>query len=113
MIDSIDRQAVLEAIQEWIDTGEYAYTNATFYLLKRIGEIPTDWIDANRTLPTATNGYEPCILVNVIGKDGVSGTGYYNELSGKWYLLLNLPECGFFLNERDTDYVDRWKPIPR
>ena len=113
MNDTIDRQAVLEAIQDWIDAGEYNVFNSTYYLLKRINEIPTDWVDANRELPTATNGYEPCMLVNVIGKDGMSGTGYFNSLTEKWYLLFNNPEYGFFLNERKADYVDRWRPIPR
>ena len=41
MSDLIEREAVREQINCWIDSGEYRCTNATYYLNKRIGELPS------------------------------------------------------------------------
>ena len=38
--DAISRQAVIIALGEWIVSGEYQYTNATDYLVKRIKALP-------------------------------------------------------------------------
>ena len=38
--DAISRQAVLEQINCWIDGREYEYTNATYYLTKRMQGLP-------------------------------------------------------------------------
>lgn len=38
--DCISRQAVIIALGEWIVSGEYQYTNATDYLVKRIKALP-------------------------------------------------------------------------
>lgn len=37
--DAVSRQAVLDEINEWIKSGEYGYTNATYYLRKRIDNL--------------------------------------------------------------------------
>lgn len=39
--DTISRKAVYEQINCWIGSGEYRYTNATYYLMKRIRDIPS------------------------------------------------------------------------
>lgn len=38
--DAVSRQAVLEQINYWIDSGEYRFTNAAHYLAKRMRNIP-------------------------------------------------------------------------
>lgn len=37
----IDYKSVVDAIDDWINAGEYDYTNATYYLRKRIKDAPT------------------------------------------------------------------------
>ena len=37
----IDYEYVMDAIDDWINTEEYRYTNATDYLRKRIANAPT------------------------------------------------------------------------
>ena len=37
----IDCECVVDAIDDWIDAGEYGYTNATDYLRTRFKDIPT------------------------------------------------------------------------
>ena len=39
--DTISRKAVYEQINSWNHNGEYSYTNATYYLMKRIRDIPS------------------------------------------------------------------------
>jgi len=39
--DAISRKAVYEQINSWNSNGEYSYTNATYYLMKRIRDIPS------------------------------------------------------------------------
>lgn len=39
--DTINRKAVYEQINSWIGSGEYRYTNTTYYLMKRIRDIPS------------------------------------------------------------------------
>ena len=44
----IDKADVIETIDEWIDAEEYSYSNATYYLKKRIDNAPTI-LEANET----------------------------------------------------------------
>lgn len=37
----IDYGYIVDAIDDWINAEEYCYTNATYYLRKRIGNVPT------------------------------------------------------------------------
>ena len=39
--DAISREAVKEQIKCWIGSGEYRYTNATEYLIRRINNMPS------------------------------------------------------------------------
>ena len=39
--DAISRQDVRRTIDDWVNSGEYAYTNATHYLRKRIDALPS------------------------------------------------------------------------
>ena len=39
--DAISREAVIDAIAEWVTLGEYEYSNATQYLKRRISSLPS------------------------------------------------------------------------
>jgi len=39
MNEYVEKSKVFEQIDQWIDSGEYGYTNATYYLKKRISGI--------------------------------------------------------------------------
>lgn len=113
MRELIYSDTVIDAVQAWIDTDEYKEPNYSVKLLQRLNNIPALdlWIDATKELPRAVDGYEPCMLVNILGTDGVKGCGYYNEHSNNWNLLLDTPE-NYFLVVRDKEYVAYWRPLP-
>lgn len=64
--DAVSRQAVLEQINCWIGSGEYKYTNATYYLTKRIQNLspatPSPKIGCEGCIyeKTGTNSTYPC-----------------------------------------------------
>lgn len=113
MRDLIYSDTVIDAVQVWIDTDEYKEPNYSVKLLQRLNSIPRLdlWIEATKELPIGVDGYEPCMLVNVLGVDGVKGCGYYNELSEEWYLLLDTPD-NYLMVTRDKEYVAYWRPLP-
>lgn len=61
--DLISRQAVMDEINEWIKSGEYGYTNATYYLKKRIENLQSvnpkepKWIPVSERLPKIADVY--------------------------------------------------------
>ena len=114
MSDLINREAVNDAVQAWIDSKEYKDSNNVLKLLQRLYNVPNGdpWKITAEELPKGVLGYEPCMLVNVIGTDGVKGCGYYNEEADNWYLLLDTPTNNLFLTVRDRDYVACWRPLP-
>lgn len=44
-MDLVTKESVLYAIDSWIESGEYNYTNATRYLRERINSLPTIQIE--------------------------------------------------------------------
>lgn len=50
----IDYGYVVDAIDDWVNTEEYRYTNATDYLRKRIKNVPT-------IIPATKEGDKECI----------------------------------------------------
>jgi hypothetical protein len=71
--DTISRKAVVEQINSWNSNGEYSYTNATYYLMKRIRDIPS-------VTPQPK-----------IGR-WINGELIPNDITGHWYAECS--ECG-------------------
>ena len=46
--DCISRKAVINTLGEWIVSGEYQYTNATEYLVKKVKDLPPVQSKQNR-----------------------------------------------------------------
>lgn len=71
--DAISRKAVYEQINSWNSNGEYSYTNATYYLMKRIRNIPS-------VTPQQKRG------------KWLNGELIPNDITGHWYAECS--ECG-------------------
>ena len=71
--DTINRKAVYEQINSWIGSGEYRYTNTTYYLMKRIRDIPS-------VMPQPKTG------------KWLNGELIPNDITGHWYAECS--ECG-------------------
>ena len=91
--DCINRQAVLEQINCWIGSGEYKYTNATYYLTKRMQDlspvIPQHKM--GRWIPIEYDGYADGFPV--WDKWECSECGYEHN-GDKDSLTAFCPDCG-------------------
>ena len=93
------KNLINEAIDEWVSSGEFKYTNATHYLKKRLSNL---WISVNDSLPAEKR-------VVLLLDDGEYGVGFV---------------CGYILSTGEPvwavkDHSDRahhvthWMPLPQ
>ena len=66
--NEISREELSKVIDEWIESGEYRFSNATYYLRKRIDAMPS---------------VQPKEIYNKGYKDGQEATAYHVELCEK------------------------------
>lgn len=51
-MEYISKESALNEVKNWVESGEYQYTNATEYLNKRIKALTSEWTPLTRdTLP--------------------------------------------------------------
>lgn len=106
--DAISRQAVFEQINCWIGSGEYKYTNATYYLTKRMQGLPSVTPQPQKWIPCSERLPEDRELVLCSSKMGGVFEGRYfdDETDYQWYAFRN---DEFVRN----DVIDAWMPLPK
>ena len=94
MSEYIEKKEVLKQIDYWLMTGEYKYSNATYYLNKRISNIKpkSEWIQVKDRLPD---------------KDGFY-LAYYTFKDGRHARDIFYYNCGSPISSTIT----HWMPIP-
>lgn len=87
--DCISRQAVLEQINCWIGSGEYGYTNATYYLMERVKHISSvnpqkigHWIVETGDRET---GYGGCTMCSECSGEGDTEMDYCPNCGAKMF----------------------------
>ena len=74
----IDYGSVVDAIDDWINAGEYSYTNATDYLRKRIIDVPPI-IEANKGVLEKINEKQNSLRATCKAwEEAISRDGYVN-----------------------------------
>lgn len=78
MSDLIDRQAAIEAVKDWIRSEEFRWSNATYYMEKRIKKLPSaeperktgKWIEYTKVIiPEPYNHWEQAWKCSECGYD--------------------------------------------
>ena len=100
--DVISRRAVLEQINCWIGSGEYRYTNATYYLTERVKHISSvkpqesKWIPVSERLPEES-------LNSVIGWDAYRERCVFVQYLDGQFQITGKPE---------SFDIKAWMPLP-
>ena len=100
--DVISRRAVLEQINCWIGSGEYRYTNATYYLTERVKHISSvkpqesKWIPVSERLPEES-------INSVIGWDAYRERCVFVQYLDGQFQITGKPE---------SFDIKAWMPLP-
>ena len=100
----VKKSEVLDQIDQWLDSGEYHYSNATHYLKKRVSEIRDDsWISVANRLPELNTWvlvYAKFLVPVFEMERGIRKTGdvYKAFYDGRF--------------SKHGDMVTHWKPLP-
>lgn len=102
--DAISREETFQAINCWIGSGEYRFINATYYLAKRIKDLPpvqtaqnAGWVPCRNRLPDDMGVYLVCFDDGYIasveyGMDGDRMDWLLWQESGEVTAWMPLPE---------------------
>ena len=97
--DCVSRNDVVKAISDWIIEGEYDYTNATNYLVRRINYLPSvtpkpktgEWIDKGYDIG---NCWATCSECDGDARGYAKDTGWGHD----YYFPKFCPHCGTRMN---------------